>query len=203
MPCILDPRNDTRSTAYSERLARLEGAPWKRWLDVQAPYRWNLSRLDLGFTLDVGCGIGRNLANLGGEGVGVDHNAESVARARERGLRAFHTAEFDACEFAGEGRFDSLLVAHVLEHMQRVQACALVEQYLPYVRSRGRVVLIAPQEAGYRSDETHVEFIDGNALEAILDDAGLELERSYSFPFPRFAGRFFVHNEFVAVARRC
>jgi len=45
---------------------------------VQAPYRRNLRRL-VGdrAVLDVGCGIGRNLANLGPGSVGVDHNAHS------------------------------------------------------------------------------------------------------------------------------
>ncbi len=53
---------DTRDAAYTTRLDELGGAAWKRYLDVQAPYRWNLSRLNLGFTLDVGCGIGRGRA---------------------------------------------------------------------------------------------------------------------------------------------
>ena len=75
--------NDTRDREYTERLVRLQRAPWKRWLDVQAPYRWNLRRLHPGFTLEVGCGIGRNLEHLRGHGVGLDHNAHSVAAARD------------------------------------------------------------------------------------------------------------------------
>jgi len=80
-----DVNPDTRDAEYTRRLSSLEGAAWKRWLNVQAPYRWNLRRLQLGFTLDIGCGIGRNLVNLGGHGVGVDHNERSVELARERG----------------------------------------------------------------------------------------------------------------------
>ena len=55
---------------------------WKRILDVQAPYRWNLRRL-LGTrrTLDVGCGIGRNLVNLPVGSVGVSRH-EDTRRAR-------------------------------------------------------------------------------------------------------------------------
>ncbi len=45
-----------------------------------------LTRINPGFVLDVGCGLGRNLANIGGYGVGVDHNSESVAVACSRGL---------------------------------------------------------------------------------------------------------------------
>ena len=80
---------DTVGRDYAERLETLEGARWKRLLDVQAPYRWNLRRLGLGFTLDVGCGIGRNLLHLDRRGVGVDHNVASVEIARGRGCTAY------------------------------------------------------------------------------------------------------------------
>src|SRR4051794_27828148 len=82
---VTDPMS-TEDAAYAYRLARLETVWWKRWLDVQRPYRWNLRRLEPGFTLDIGCGLGRNLSHLGGDGVGIDHNEESVATARARGL---------------------------------------------------------------------------------------------------------------------
>jgi 2-polyprenyl-3-methyl-5-hydroxy-6-metoxy-1,4-benzoquinol methylase len=195
-------QNDTRDDAYTERLTTLGGSSWKRFFDVQAPYRWNIRRLKLGFTLDVGCGIGRNLLHLGGDGVGVDHNATSVAEANARGCTAFTPEDFASSEYARKGRFDSLLLAHVVEHMTAREASTLVTEQLKYVRAGGQVVLIAPQEAGYRSDKTHVEFMDFARLEAILSDAGACVERSFSFPFPRFVGRIFLHNEFVAVGRK-
>src|SRR5438477_5904865 len=104
----------TRGADYADRLVSLQQVWWKRLLPVQAPYRWNLRRLKLGSTLDVGCGIGRNLIHLGGDGVGIDHNPSSVAVARAAGLRAFTPEEFLASPFAAPRSFDSLLVAHVL-----------------------------------------------------------------------------------------
>lgn len=194
--------DDTRDAAYTRRLETLGDAGWKRLFDVQAPYRWNIRRLELGFTLDVGCGIGRNLLHLDGYGVGVDHNPESVAQANARGCLAFTPDGFAASEYAQPGRFDSLLLAHVVEHMTSIEASMLVREQLEFVRPGGYVVLIAPQEAGYRTDSTHVEFMDFESLEAILFDAGAAPERSYSFPFPRFVGRMFPHNEFVTVGRK-
>ena len=193
---------DTSSRGYAARLEALGGAWWKRWLDVQAPYRWNLRRLELGRTLDVGCGIGRNLLHLAGSGVGVDHNPHSVEVARRSGCSAYTSQEFRSSSAAVSSSFDSLLFAHVLEHMALANAIALVGDYLEFLRPDGKVVLIAPQEAGYRSDPSHVEFMDFPILRRILRDNGLGRSSEYSFPLPRPLGRIFVHNEFVVVGRK-
>ncbi len=197
-----EPPAEARSEAYTARLKRLSGAWWKRWLDVQAPYRRHLRRLALGYTLDVGCGIGRNLLHLDGHGVGVDTNPHSVETARRRGCCAYTTEKFPNAPEAQPGSFDAMLIAHVLEHMGLAEARELVGSYLPYVRPGGRIVLITPQEAGFRSDAAHVELMDFESLAAIQAAHGLQPLRAYSFPFPRAFGRVFVHNEFVAVGRK-
>ena len=139
--------------------------------------------------------------NLGGRdaGIGIDHNPDAVAAARARGLVAFLPEEFARSSFAGD-RFDSLLFSHVLEHMSSSEAKELVANYLPHLRAGGRVVTITPQEVGFRSDSTHVEFFDLDDLAELARALDLEPVRSYSFPFPRPVGRIFKHNEFVLVA---
>lgn len=194
------PDDPTRESAYARRLSDLQGARWKRAFDVQRPYRWNLRRMHLGHTLDVGCGVGRNLENLEGRGVGVDHNPDSVASCRARGFEAFTSEEFPTSVAAVQGGFAALLFAHVLEHMHREAAVALVRAYLPYLARPGKVVFIAPQERGFASDATHVEFMDADALAAVAAACELVVQRSVSFPFPRALGRVFTYNEFVVVA---
>ncbi|WP_270886445.1 class I SAM-dependent methyltransferase [Pedococcus sp. 5OH_020] len=194
--------SETSGAQYAERLQRLQGAAWKRALDVQAPYRWNLRRLNLGRVLDIGCGIGRNLQHLDGNGVGVDHNAHSIAVARARGVTAYLPEDFRASPEAREGTFDSLLLAHVMEHLERDVAEDLVREYVPFLRTHGRLVLITPQEVGYRSDATHVRFVDAATLADHAARLGFVVTRSYSFPFPRPVGKVFAYNEFVVVARR-
>jgi SAM-dependent methyltransferase len=192
---------DTADGSYTERLARLEGARWKRVLDVQAPYRWNLRRL-VGerAVLDVGCGIGRNLANLGPGSVGVDHNAHSVAYCRERGMTAFTVDEFRALRFVAPRSFDGLLAAHLVEHMDRRGALEVLGSYLPCLRSGAVVVLITPQERGYASDHTHVRFCGFEESAELCTTLGLTVRGQSSFPLPRLAGRVFTYNEFVTVA---
>lgn len=192
---------DTLEPEYAERLKKLSTVRWKRLLDVQRPYRWNLRRLSLGVTLDIGCGIGRNLANLPPGSVGVDHNQESVQAARARGLAAYTTYEAQQL-LPRLPTFDSLLIAHVLEHMDEGDSEALLALYLPALKQRGRVVLITPQERGFATDPTHVRFADFQRLHRLALNFGLTIKRSYSFPFPRFAGTIFPYNEFVVVAQR-
>ena len=122
--------------------------------------------------------------------------------ARLRGCTAFTPSEFLSSEQAAPGRFDAMLVAHVLEHLPLAEARGLVGEYLGYLKPGGRVVLITPQEAGYRSDPSHVEFMDFAKLGGILADCDLRPERSYSFPFPRPVGRIFPHNEFVVIGSK-
>jgi 2-polyprenyl-3-methyl-5-hydroxy-6-metoxy-1,4-benzoquinol methylase len=194
------PGTDTAD--YTERLRRIGGARWKRVLDTQAPYRWHIRRLNLGHTLDVGCGIGRNLGHLRGNGVGVDHNLTSVRFCRSQGLAAYTIDEFFASEHAKPETFDALLAAHLLEHVPADAAQQIVESYLPFVRPGGRIVFITPQERGYASDATHVRFVGFTEAAAVASALDLTVHRQYSFPLPRTAGRIFTYNEFVTVASK-
>jgi len=186
--------------AYAERLKnRLVW--WKRLLDVQAPYRWNLRRLKPGNMLDVGCGLGRNLEHVRGHGVGVDPNLACLDAARASGFTVYTPEEFAASPQAKARVFDSILIAHVMEHMDFVEALALLKANLAYLNPGGQVILITPQERGYALDDTHVHFMDEAELKRLCDLAGLTVTRAYSYPFPRWAGRLFPYNEFVVTAR--
>jgi 2-polyprenyl-3-methyl-5-hydroxy-6-metoxy-1,4-benzoquinol methylase len=193
--------DDTRDPEYAVRLATLESKGWKKFFDVQAPYRRNLRNLDLGRTLDVGCGLGRNLMNLE-KGVGVDHNADAVRIARSRGLTAYTTDEWQGSGTAIHASFDSMLLAHVLEHVSQKDSDDIIAAYLPYLRPNGKLVLICPQEKGFPTDPTHIRWVNDAELRATGNRNGFSEIRSYSFPFPRFMGKFFTYNEFVYVGQR-
>lgn len=189
---------DTRSSSYTSRLKTLQSARWKS--AVPNPYRWWLRNLDLGFVLDIGCGLGRSLKYIDGNGVGVDHNEQFVQACRDDGLQAFTPETFAASEFNRPARFDAMIVMHVLEHLGPGQADEILAQYRPLVRPGGRVVLVTPQERGFASDPTHTDFVDGDELVALCARHDLEVDRWRSFPFPRWAGKAWIYNEFNVVA---
>lgn len=190
----------TAGPEYAKRLLDRSGAGWKHLLKVQAPYRAHIRIVCRGRVLDVGCGIGRNLAHLGSRAVGVDHNPASVDIARTRGLAAYPSLELPDSPDGQVGAYDTLLFAHVLEHLPLAQARALLMAYLTYLRPGGRVVLICPQERGFASDPTHREFLGFAELTEVCRTVGLLVRRRYSFPLPRPAGRVFTHNESVVLA---
>lgn len=192
----------TENSDYTERLKRLEQPLWKRVLDVQAPYRRKLREL-FGDreVLEIGCGLGRCLSHLSPNGVGVDHNKHSIDVCRERGFTAFTTDEFGDTEYAKPGRFGGMLAAHLIEHMPRPQAVDILGGYTPYLAPDARVVFICPQERGYAADPTHVAFTDLDGLRDVAEQLGMTVEDGLSFPLPRVAGKAFLYNEFILVAR--
>lgn len=195
------PKKDTKGVDYAERLERLSGAKWKQVLDVQRPYRWNLKRLNLGKTLDVGCGIGRHLSHLPKGSVGVDHNVQAIKVAKDTGYDAMIVSEFKKSSSKySKKKFDSMLLAHVLEHMPTADGKKIIKEYLPFVKKN--IVVICPQEKGFPTDETHVNFLTHKDIEDILESLGLTIDKSYSFPFHKSAGKVFTHNETVVVAHK-
>lgn len=193
---------DTSGEDYAQRLQDKQDVWWKRVLNVQAPYQWNLRRQHLGRTLDIGCGIGRNLDTLDAGSVGVEHNAASVQVARERGFTALTVEEWEASELRRPESFDGILLAHVIEHLDASTGEALLRDYLPYLRPGGKVFFICPQERGYASDATHVRFTTGDDLAELARAVGLRPDPWFSFPFPRWAGKPFIYNEFCLLARK-
>ena len=195
-------KKSTQEEAYAERLENLSGVWWKSMLDTQRPYRWNLRRLDPGVTLEVGCGIGRLLKSLPIGSVGVDHNNYSIELAQKNGCTALTAKDFKKSKHASKHTYDSILIPHVIEHMNEKDNIKMLKDYIPFLKKDGKIIVICPQEKGYSTDATHVDFYDFEALEKLLAKVGFSVEKKQSFPFPRVAGKYFPYNEFVVVARR-
>ncbi len=187
---------------YARRLADLQGARWKQLLDVQRPYRSVIRKYCSGRVLEVGCGTGRNLLNLRGNAIGVDVNTEAIRMCKDQGFTAYTPEEFSRSAHAEPQSFDSLLMAHVLEHVTEADGDGLLRKYLPFLKPGGTVMLICPQERGFASDPTHVRWVDDSGLARHMKAAHLQPLRTFSFPFPRWMGKPFIYNEFIAIAEK-
>ena len=170
---------------------------------VQAPYRRHIRRLHLGRTVDVGCGLGRNLAWLDKSSVGVDHNPYSVEMARRRGLDAWTDEDFFAYPaLRAPESYGGLLAAHLVEHIAAGNSVGILRPYVALLAPAGRAALTTPMERGYASDATHVRFSDVAVLVDLCRVLGLKVRRTYPFPFPRWTGRVFTNNHFVVLAQK-
>lgn len=196
------PVKPTNEKDYTEGLLYRQSAWWKKLFNVQYPYKWNIQRLKPGFVLDIGCGIGRNLLHLDGNGIGVDHNPTSIEVSKNRGLEAYNVEDFLASAYNTPETFDSILLAHVAEHMTEDDFVGLLKQYVHLLKANGKIIVITPQEKGFKSDDTHVQFMDFGIVKGMLKKVGFNNVKQYSFPFPRIIGHIFKFNEFITVATR-
>jgi 2-polyprenyl-3-methyl-5-hydroxy-6-metoxy-1,4-benzoquinol methylase len=160
--------------------------------------------MNLGKTIDIGCGIGRILAWLDKDSIGVDHNPSSIEVCLSKSLSAVTSEKFNEMARSSEidlRSFDNLLLAHVLEHLEATEQIEIIKNYLPYLKKNGGVLIVTPQEAGYASDPTHVLFTDFERIRKMLNELNFEIVSQKSFPFPRAFGKYFMYNEFHTYAR--
>jgi len=187
--------------AYAARLYRIGNRSWKRALNPVNPYRLHIRSLAVGRCLDVGCGFGRNLGYLrNSSNVGVEPNASLRTLARELG----HTviAPEDVQHSLQREEFDNLIFSHVLEHLLPDQHPAILNNYLPYLKSGGRVIVRIPQRAGFDSDDDHRHFWTLDSMQTFLESNHLTISKKGTFPFPELGGTFFKYNEWFLVATK-
>jgi SAM-dependent methyltransferase len=146
--------------------------------------------------LDVGCGsglFGARLRERGNEVWGADSAQEVADTARQR-LDRFLLADVTSpqaiAELEGE-RFETIVFADVLEHLH--DPVAVVRAYLPFLTSRGTVMISVPNVAvwyirlgllagrfNYSAtgtlDRTHLRFFTRRNLLRLLREVGLQPE---------------------------
>jgi len=143
--------------------------------------------------LDVGCADGRLLALLREHGdpawhlVGVDFDAEAVARCRARGFEAHACRVEDLPEEQGGG-FDCVVMLQLIEHVE--DPAKIARKVHALLRPGGHFIVETPNLAGLdhrlfrRSWWGHYHFprhwhlFTRESLHAMLERAGFEIVRS-------------------------
>ena len=191
----------TQGEEYAARLVSIQSAAWKEKFRLLDPYSWQIKYICKGNVLEIGSGIGRNLRALKGRSIGVDHNKTSVDFANEKGLKSLTSTQFLTNSEYKNQKFDTILLSHVLEHIDEETQNEIFVQYLPFLKPNARVVIICPQEVGYDSDPTHIRWVDEEILMKTLISLNCTKIKVSSFPFPRRVGTKFIYNQFVAIGQ--
>jgi hypothetical protein len=186
---------DASYTQYQTQRSRL-----RKW--VRKLYLRSAARQLQGPTLDFGCGVGELLERLPGGSRGLEYNRATVEFCRRRGLPVDAYDGFSdgwqLSAVAADVRFDSMVISHVLEHLER--PAEVLHGLLLAAEARGvrRVLVIVPGRAGYRIDSTHRTFVDAELLARpeIVAETGFRLAHSRYFPGDfRRIGNWFPHHE--------
>lgn len=157
-----------------------------------------------GPTIDFGCGAGQLLACLPAGSIGIEVNPELVRVLRAGGLEVLQArgapVDFDLADLPS-GRFQCLVISHVLEHLD--DPAAALAQLMRACRRLGvsRLIAIVPGRKGYASDRTHKTFIDGKWLTAnpVGHREGFVRSDPKYFPGPEWVGSYFVFHEMKVV----
>ncbi|MFO1525290.1 MAG: class I SAM-dependent methyltransferase [Turneriella sp.] len=103
--------------------------------------------------LDVGCGYGRNLRTLRAAGyrnvTGVDVNPEIVKINLASGLNAMTAKAFEKTT----GRFDAILLSHVVEHFTPQALMEFLDDYLKRLVPGGYLIIATPLHSAYFYDD--------------------------------------------------
>lgn len=176
---------------------------------VRRAYLASARRRLRGTVLDFGCGVGELLATLPPGSMGLEYNEATVAHCRAKGLDVgWYDGTQDDWNLSAvpEGRrFDSMVVSHVLEHLQA--PAGILRKLLQSAQRIGirRVLVIVPGRAGFRIDRTHVTFVDRAYLRDPAIVAGTEWRVVSTRHFPcnvRAIGDWFPHHELQALFER-
>lgn len=175
---------------------------------IRRTYINHTAALVRGRAVDFGCGIGDLLKLLPPGSVGLEVNKATVEYCRSIGLNVDvydPTADNYELKFLGLNRFTTLIVSHVLEHLENPDD--VLRGFASSCARFGikRMIVVVPGEKGFAYDKTHRTFIDRdfirkNNLET-LDGFAITLMKHFPFNVA-WMGRFFTHNELVVVYDR-
>ena len=191
---------------YAAEQLRRSRTSWRRL--IKAFYLRNYLADVRGPTIDFGCGTGQLLARLPKGSVGLEVNPALIEALLAQGLDVRRSSgtlsDFDLPGFES-GRFRTLVIAHVLEHLSDpVQA---LTRLLAACRRIGvdRVIVVVPTLRGFASDRTHKTYIDRSFVETRIAPSieGFSRVRLAYFPGPwEWIGRYYVFHEMKLIYDR-
>jgi len=161
-----------------------------------------------GPTIDFGCGTGELLTKLPAGSLGLDINPVTVDHCLSEKLNVrLYDPEEDQYKlsFIEPGRFDSLIVSHVLEHLKHPDA--ILRSLLSACGRLGirRCVVVVPGKKGFAFDSTHITHMNRAFFKTnrLMDVEGLHVIKIGYFPVNiQWLENYFTHHELQVVYDR-
>jgi len=139
-------------------------------------------KLFRGYVLDVGCGDGEYIENYKGQSFGIDANKNNIQYCQKKGLNVMTV---DANSFIKTETFDTVLLSHVLEHLN-YPPTVLENAYIS-TKIGGHILIIVPTYKGFIFGLNiligHKNYISEQYLDHyLIDQFGCKKIYSKSFP---------------------
>lgn len=176
MPASTAPQASFDYPRFAERFRGSEEYVGKS-LQVYLPYFQGRRRV-----LDIGCGRGEFVELMRAAGIearGIDLSADSVARCRQKGLDAEQADLFDYLAAAGDGGFDGIFCAQVVEHLPPERLPEMIRLAAASLRRDGLLVIETPNPeclaifaSHFYLDPTHQRPVPHPLLAFYLEECG-------------------------------
>ena len=131
--------------------------------------------------LDMGCGLGLYLENYAGLSLGIDLSPANIEACKKKGLNVLLA---DANFFWTKKVWDSVLLVHVLEHLEDPSK-TLINAW-KNTNLRGRIIIVVPSLLcfmnGFNNLIGHRQFINETYVHHYLSRLGCKKIKSYTFP---------------------
>jgi SAM-dependent methyltransferase len=141
-----------------------------------------------GYVLDIGCGPGVYLEMYSGPSLGVDAHPNNIRICSNKGINAI---ESDANNYVQENSFDTVLLSHILEHLDFPET--VIENAYRNVKPSGQLIIIVPCREGFVAGLTpeigHKKFITENDIDSYMKKFHCKKIKSVCFP-PFFGGKY-------------
>lgn len=131
-----------------------------------------------GLTLDIGCCIGAFMS-FRANTIGIDINPHCVKHCIEKGFEAYHYDSYPT--HFDEGKFDSIFLDYVLEHIE--DPSELITEMHRLLKVGGKAVIGVPTFAGFYCEADHKVFYDEEKLANTFKKFGFRLNKLIYTPF--------------------
>ena len=127
------------------------------------------------------------LRESGRQGVGVESDPALVDVCRSKELRV-ENCEVLKWLHEDKGRWDGIMIGHLIEHLSGSDAYALIELATQRLATGGRIILLTPNPnflpgvGGFWSDLTHVRPYPLRSLHGLFHELGLRIVTSGTDP---------------------